>query len=344
MKKFVRRIFLLVAIVMMLSMGTLMMPASANSNAKMIWDFKDATTEDIAEWENQLIFFAYEPWSTSDLEIVDGKLVMHHMKQETQCNSLDLMINKNEEDYSAYKSIALWVDTTAVERAYTVKLSIIDKAKNNISISIDKPYTLYPDNGVKEERITGGDPRWIFLSLPPQFKGYIEMPFDSMKVMNWNEANVKDIDKDILSQEFRLLLEFNNSVDGEVVKIDDVQLIKSGNPINWVEGTASSSVAPTSSNPPASEAPSSEPPVESEPADESDPADVSDASGDATGSDEASEPDESDESTTTSDESKDPSEDPEKDGNTALIVALIIAGVAVVAGGGFAIYKFVLKK
>lgn len=338
MKVFFKRFSFLVAVLMMFAMLVVVLPASA-ADVKMVWDFKDATTEDIATWESEAILWCYEPWSTADLAIENGKMVINHMTQETGCNSLDLMINKNSEDYSGYKSIAFWLDASQVGRPFTVKVSIIDAAKNNIGVASGTTFYLYPDNGVKTEKKAGGDGNWVFFNLPYQFKGYIEVPFENFKVLNWKAENVKNVDKEVLSAEFRVLFEFNNAKDGEVTKLDDVQLVKSGNPQGWVQGTASSQAPPASSAAPSSQQPgtsSAEPVV-------SDESQISESSDGATGSNDSSVLDESsEESQTSAANSSKPTD--EKDDNNGLIVALVIIGVAVIAGGGFAAYKFIFSK
>lgn len=350
MKKFSKRFSFVLAMIMLIAMSTVVLTSSAADNARIFWDFT-GTTEDIAAWEGEARLWAYEPWSTADLEIQNNQMVIGHMHQDTGCNSLDLDINTDVENLSAYKSVALWIDTTAIDRAFTIKISIIDASKNFISITQDAPYALYPDNGQKQDLTASSeDGNWVFLTLPEKFKGYIEMPFASMKVLNWNANNKKDIDAELLSNPFRLLLEFNGATDGEVTKIDSVQLIKSGDPLGWVKGSGTTS-QPSSSKPPVT---SSKPPVTSSqaPASSEDPqsnvsGDVSDVASDesdiGTGSSEAPSDESEDESssTTSATSSSKPKDD---NGNTGLIVALIIVGVAVVAGGGFAAYKFIFSK
>lgn len=345
MKKFSKKVSVMLTVLMILAMSSLVFTASA-ADTRMVWDFSDALTEDIGIWEGEGVLYAYEPWSTADLEIDSGKLMLNHMHQDEGCNSLDLTMNKDIEDLSAYKSVAFWIDTTKLDRAFTIKVSIIDYAQNFISISADAPYALYPDNGKKEDRIaTTEDANWVFLTLPEKFKGYIEMPFESMKCLNWNANNKKDIDAQVLKSPFRLLLEFNDATDGEVTYINNVQLIKSGAPEKWVEGKdpVSSTPDPVSSTPD---------PVSSTPAEESnDPVDSEDTSSDSEVSEDESDigTGSEDESSEDEDESKDESKtskpaDDKKGGNTALVVILIIVGVAVVAGGGFAAYKFIFSK
>lgn len=339
MRKFGKRFSFLVAALMLLTMLTVALTSSAADNARIFWDFT-GTTEDIALWESETLLWAYDPWSTADLEIEDNILVINHMTQDTGCNSLNLMINRDREDLSAYKSIAFWLDASKVQRPFTVRVSIDDFTKNNIGVKSGSSFYLYHDNGTKQEKKAGGDPNWIFFNLPYQFKGYIEVPFEAISVLNWDGNKTKNVDASVLTEEFRLILEFNNAVDGEVTRLDNVQLIKSGNPIGWVEGTPSSS-APPSSSPPASSQepePSSEEPVDS---DDSAPSETSDDSDGATGSDEVSSQESVDESQTSATSSEGPKKE---DGNTGLIVALVIIGVAVVAGGGFAAYKFVTSK
>ncbi len=345
MRKFGKRFSFLVAALMLLTMLTVALTSSAADNAKVLWDFS-GSTEDIALWESEARLWAYDPWSTADLEIEDGRMVIYHMHQDAQCNSLDLTLNDGSDNFSGYKSVAFWIDTTELDRAFTIKISIIDFANNFISITKDAPYALYPDNGQKQDLIaTADDPNWVFLTLPEKFKGYIEMPFESMKVLNWNADNKKNIDDELLSQPFRLLLEFNNATDGEVTRLDDVQLIKEGNPIGWKEGsgtpssqdTTPSSQDTTPSNV-ESETTSSEDTNSEESEDVSD--ETSDESEQGEGSVDSSEDTSEDESKTSSSKKS----ENDKGGNTGLIVALIIIGVAVVAGGGFAAYKFVTSK
>lgn len=341
MKKFSKRFSLLLAFVMLIAMSTAVLTSSAADDAKMVWDFT-GTTDDLATWEGEGRLYAYAPWSIGDLEIVSNKLQMFHTVQESGCNSLDLVINDElePEDLSAYKSIALWIDTTKTNRAFTIKFSI--RVGNDfISIYQNAPYNLYYDNGPKQEAVASGDDaNWIFLRLPENFKGYIEMPFSSMNVLNWNANNKKNIDANLLKGGFRLILEFNESVEGEISTIDSIQLLKTGaKPIGWVQGAASSSTAPSSTTPSSTTPSQSE---SSEPVDESSSEDASPAEGSSESVDESAEPS-SEESSSTS--SSTTSESKESKGlPTVAIVVLIIVGVAVVAGGGFAAYKFVFSK